>query len=74
MNRFTASNGAVNRFLFDSIYQSGDSEPKFSDLVPFINSFLNGRNVCVFTHGVTGMSFNFSRRINFSTYEPIDSI
>lgn len=58
--RFSASDGDWKSAFFDSIYPSGDSESKFSDLVPYLNSFTKGRNVCVFTHGVTGMTFVFA--------------
>lgn len=50
----SASIGDVKRLCFDAIYKDGGSEAKYSDLIPSLNSFMNGKNLCIFTHGVTG--------------------
>lgn len=53
--QFKASDGTQERLFFDAIYENESIDRKYSDVVPLLESFALGQNVCVFTHGVTGI-------------------
>lgn len=44
---------------FDRILQQATNETKFLTLQNHIDTFLNGRNVCILNHGVTGEWIHF---------------
>lgn len=72
-----ASDGSVQRFYFDAIYKNSCSDSKYMDLVSYLESCLNGRSLCILTHGVTGKSqckiYNYSVE-EFSQYVSLQEV
>lgn len=44
---------------FNNIYNGASSEEKFNSVINYLDLFIQGESVCIFSHGITGMQWNY---------------
>lgn len=55
--------GSVRQLIFDGFHNGDTADAKFSGLKSYVDAFIEGETVCVFTHGVTGESLIYLKEI-----------